>query len=86
MSEKLFYVQDARQYVGNSMLWWKHDNCGYVCNIKEAKVFTQAEIDGMCSINEGSKKAWPKEYIDERKEDHIDMQSCNHDEATSQRI
>ncbi len=80
MNEK-YYVQDARGNVGNSMLWWKHDNCGYTTDLREAKVFTVMEIAKMYSIADGTKKAWPKEYIDERIEHHIDMQSCDDTEA-----
>lgn len=79
MVEKLFYVQNG--LVGNSMLWWKNNNCGYICDIKQAKVFTQKEIDEMYSIKDGTKKAWPKEYIDVRISYHIDMQHCDHEEA-----
>lgn len=81
---KQFYVQDKRGYVGNSMQWWKEDNCGYVCDIRKARVFTQEEIDNMPSCKkDGNKRAWPKEYIDERVSQHIDMQDCNFDQATS---
>ncbi len=77
--EQLFYVQNG--VCGNSMMWWKHDNCGYVCDIQKAKQFTQAEIDKMDSIKEGSKTAWPVEYIDERIQHHIDFQYCTHEDA-----
>lgn len=78
----LFYVQDTRDYVSNSMLWWKNDNCGYVCDIQKAKVFTQKEIDEMQSCKKGgNKRAWPKEYIDERISHHIDMQDTDFTEA-----
>ena len=80
MSEE-YYVQDARGYVGNSMLWWKYNDCGYTCDLREAKIFTLVEISKMHSIADGTKKAWPKAYIDARTEPHIDMQSCDDAEA-----
>ncbi len=86
MNNQLYYVQDQRSYVGNSMLWWKHDDRGYVCDIRDAKVFTQDEIDKMHSIKHGSKKAWPVEYIEARVSHHIDMQDCNHEQAVSSLI
>ena len=76
-NEQLYYVQNYDQgYVGNSMLWWKEDNCGYVCDVRKARVFTEFELEGMHSLEDGSKRAWPKEYIDMRVAHHIDMQDC----------
>ncbi len=82
--KKLYYLQDTRSYVGNSMVWWKHDNCGYVCDIREAKVFTEAEIQVRrlsVSAKDDNKRAWQKDYIDKRISHHIDMQDCHYDEA-----
>ncbi len=76
-----FYVQDTRQYVGTCMLWWEEGSCGYTYNLSEAKVFTQDEIDKMYSIKEGTKRAWPQEYIDKRVEVHVDMQSCSYEDV-----
>ena len=81
MSERLFYVQNG--YVGNSMLWWKHNNAGYACDIRQARMFTQEELGKMQSIKEGSKKAWPKDYIDQRAVQHVDSQDCNYEQANS---
>ena len=78
---KGYYVQDARGYVGNCMLWWKSNNCGYTCDLREAKVFTLPEIAKMHSVADGTKKAWPKDYIDARQEPHVDMQSCDDNQA-----
>ena len=78
----MFYVQNVSQgFVGNSMLWWKLYNCGYTCDIRNAREFTKAEIDKMYSIEEGTKRAWPVEYIDERIQHHIDMQDVDHENA-----
>ena len=79
--EQKYYVQDARSFVGNSMLWWKHNDCGYTPDLREAKVFSLLEVSRMHSIQDGTKKAWPKEYIDARQEAHIDMQSCDSSEV-----
>lgn len=82
MIEQMYYIQNVSQgYVGNSLLWWKHDNCGYVCDVQEAKEFTKAEIDKMDTIKDGTNRAWPVEYIDNRIQHHIDMQDVNHEQA-----
>lgn len=80
---KLFYVQDKRSHVGNSITWWKEDNCGYVCDIREARIFTQVEIDKLDSCKDGNKRAWPKKYIDQRVSqlNHVDMQYCDYEES-----
>ncbi|GAH14775.1 unnamed protein product, partial [marine sediment metagenome] len=80
---KLFYIQDTRSYVGNSMLWWEENNSGYVCDIRKAKVFTEEEAKKICPgrgryyrSSQNGKRMWPKEYIDQRISQHIDMQHC----------
>lgn len=70
-----FYIQDTRSYVGNSMLWWVKGNCGYVCDIRKAKVFCETEAKKIC-FGLTDKKIWPKEYIDTLISHHIDMQDC----------
>ena len=84
MMRKKFYIQDTRSYVGNSMLWWKHDNCGYVCDIRQARIFTNEEARKICrgrgryaQTSRDGKRMWPKDYIDERISHHIDMQHCD---------
>lgn len=31
-----FYIQDARSYVGNTVLWWRRGGAGYTTNLSEA--------------------------------------------------
>lgn len=80
MSE-LFYVQDKRQIVGNSMSWWKKDGYGYGCDIRQAEVFTKERVDKLIKDAGYKYRAWPKEYIDSRISHHIDMQSVDNDEG-----
>ena len=42
---KLYYIQDTRQVVGNCAAFWAKDACGYVCDLSQAHVYTQAEVD-----------------------------------------
>lgn len=78
---KKYYVQDTRTYVGNSMTWWKHDDFGYVCDIREARIFTEDEAKLICTKKHTNKRMWPKDYIDARVEHHIDTQHCNHQQS-----
>lgn len=67
------------------MLWWANNNCGYVCDIRKAKVFTEEEAKKICpgrgryhwTSPQDGKRMWPKEFIDQRISQHIDMQDCN---------
>jgi len=80
---KEYYIQDIRSYVGNSMIWWEKNNNGYVCDIRKARVFTEAQARKICSgrgkyaRTSQYHRMWPKDYIDKRIEHHIDMQDCN---------
>lgn len=86
---KQFYIQDTRDYVGNSILWWANNNSGYVCDIRKAKIFTEDEAKKICrgrgryhrTNQQDGKRMWPKEYIDQRISFHIDMQDCNFKQA-----
>lgn len=39
--EEIFYVQDNRSFVGNSVLWWRHEGAGYTTNLDEAMIVNQ---------------------------------------------
>jgi hypothetical protein len=73
--KQLYYMQDKRQYVGNSMYWWAKDGKGYTCDIRKAQIFTLDEAKE--HTNRGTDILWPKEYIDDRISHHIDMQHCD---------
>jgi len=76
MKNQLYYMQDKRQYVGNSMYWWAKNSCGYTCDIRRAEVFTLDKAKKHSCRD--TDILWPKEYIDDRISHHIDMQHCRH--------
>lgn len=39
----LYYIQDARSYVGNSVLFWRPGGAGYTTNLDEAGLYTLEE-------------------------------------------
>jgi hypothetical protein len=78
---KKFYLQH-KGYCGNCLLWWKHNNCGYTCNIKEAKVFSEEEADAKCRQSDLLKK-WDKEYIDAHAELHANIDTLNERDGAS---
>lgn len=40
----LFYVQDARSYVGNAVVFWRNNRCGYTSDVDEALKLTREQI------------------------------------------
>jgi len=73
--DKLFYMQDSRQYVGNSMLWWAKECRGYTCDIRRAEIFTLSESKKR--TNRPTDVLWPKDFIDDRISYHVDSQNCD---------
>jgi hypothetical protein len=82
MSEE-YYLQDSREYVGNSILWWAKGCNGYVCDIRNAHVFTKEEALQRHS-SRGTDIPWPKEYIDAKISNHIDRQHCQSSDLPEQ--
>lgn len=82
MSKKkdLYYVQDSRSYVGNDVLWWAKDGCGYTTNIKKAHVYDKEQAVRM-NRNRSSDIPWPKRYIDDKIQPTVDMQRIETREA-----
>lgn len=80
-SEQLFYLQDTRDYVGNDMLWWRKNNCGYTTNIEDARKWTWRELQERQPTHE-KYRAWPVEYIDQRTTLVVDMQHTRYKEAS----
>lgn len=43
MQEEMYYIQDRRTFVGNSVVWWGPDYGGYVTDIDKAGLYTKEE-------------------------------------------
>ena len=72
---KLFYLQDARQYIGNDVLWWQ-DGGGYTCNIDCAEVMSREQAFHRHNSRE-TDVPWPKLYVDAKISRVVDMQNIN---------
>lgn len=68
---RLFYLQDKRTYVGNSILWWAKDHRGYTCHLDKAHIFTEEEV---LKRTRDTDVPWPKDLIDEIASRQVDMQ------------
>ena len=71
--DNIYYIQDTRQFVGNSMSWWRQNGSGYTCDLREAGIFLKEEAEKICR-NRDTDKMWEKSYIDLRVQHHVDMQ------------
>lgn len=91
--EKLFYLQDLRQYLGNGIMWWAPGGKGYTSDIRNAEKMRATEAVKLVNLSD-KYRAWPVDYIDNLLEAHvlqIDMQyvdwkhSIESEERTNQR-
>ena len=68
-----YYIQDIRSYVGNCIVFWGKNNCGYVTDIEKAGVYSEEEARGICK-NRKTDVAWPEKYIKEHIQQTCDIQ------------
>lgn len=64
MNEKqqLYYLQNG--YVGNAVLWWAKDKCGYTTDLSKAGKYTKEECQAIIRLGDRPERAWPVEHID----------------------
>ena len=66
---QFYYIQDARRFVGNSVLWWREGGAGYTTNLAEAMRVTGDWKGRDTDI------LWPVDEIDARATRQFDMQN-----------
>lgn len=60
-----YYIQNKNAgYLGNAILFWAKDNCGYTADLNNSRIFTEEEAKQLCNDNPYKNKAWAVEYID----------------------
>lgn len=79
-----FYLQDARTYIGNDMLWWRKDGNGYTTDLRQAHVFTQADVDKGASRD--TDIFWPVAYINSLARPAVDMQHAKRAHAAMKEL
>ena len=57
-----YYIQDTRNYGGNSILFWGKNRSGYVYDIDKAGLYSEEEAIQICT-NRKTDIAWPEDYI-----------------------
>ncbi len=56
----LYYVQDARQVVGNCGSWWAPNGAGYVCSLDDAGKYTGDEVKSLRETD----VPWPIAHVE----------------------
>jgi len=69
----LYYIQDTRQYTGNSVQWWRTGGNGYTCDLKQAWRVSAEQAQSIIRCRD-TDKAWPCDEIDAEAQIHFDMQ------------
>lgn len=73
-----YYIQDTRSYVGNAVVWWRHQGKGYTTNIDEAGLFTRQRA-ARIQANRATDKAWPEEAVQSAIRRYVDAQGLSED-------
>lgn len=75
-----YYLQDTRSMVGNDVLFWAKGGLGYTTDLREAQVFTKAQVDAHHK-SRSTDVPWPKSYIDSKTRPAVDFQYIDQAEA-----
>ena len=71
--EEMYYIQDSRSFIGNSVIWWGIDSKGYTTDISKAGKYTKDEAFTICK-NRDTDIAWLCSHVDKNIKQHVDMQ------------
>ena len=71
----MYYVQDARDYVGNCVKFWGLNNNGYVCDISLAQKYTKEEIIKQFSNSKETDVVWSAKHVEANVSKFVDMQN-----------
>jgi hypothetical protein len=73
-ADEMYYVQDSRSYVGNSILWWGLGSSGYVTQLKDAQKYTKDEILKRFSDGRETDIIWQASHVEANIRTHVDAQ------------
>jgi len=76
MNEQMYYIQDSRDYVGNSPLWWGKNRSGYTCDIDKAGLYTEEDAMGQFNSRE-TDVPWKQEDVEKAVKRLVDHQYLN---------
>lgn len=70
---KTYFIQDTRQFVGNAVLWWRVDGCGYTTELDEAWEVDEQKARSI-ERSRDTDKAWPADVVRKAARQYVDMQ------------
>jgi hypothetical protein len=73
-ADEMYYVQDSRSYVGNSILWRGLGSSGYVTQLKDAQKYTKDEILKRFSDGRETDIIWQASHVEANVRTHVDAQ------------
>jgi hypothetical protein len=76
---KMYYMQDARNYVGNAVVWWRKDGGGYGCDIREAHKYTKEELVAKFTSIRDTDIVWEADHIETIIKPIIDAQGLKYE-------
>jgi len=65
-----YYIWDTRSVVGNCILWWRKESCGYTCNLDDAGQYDEDEAFRI-ERNRGTDVAVPVDMVQANKVTHV---------------
>lgn len=83
--DKLYYIRYNNGYLGNAILWWKHNAKGYTTDINEAGKYSYEEAEKICRNRPQYDIAYECSIIDDNIQAHktiIDAQYVSLNEAS----
>lgn len=72
----MFYVQNG--YVGNAVLWWGLNSCGYVTDINHAQIYTKKEILDRFVDGREEDRIWEASHVLSNIKQVVDCQKLNY--------
>ncbi len=72
-NEGMFYLQDARSFVGNCVVWWAKGGKGYTTRLSEANLYTKVHAEGQHQMRE-TDVPWLCSMVDPLAAATVDMQ------------
>lgn len=73
-NKELFFIQKG--WVGNSILWWKVNNCGYTTKINDARYFTKVELEPY--LKNTDINIWSAKHVLDRVSRQVDSEDLNY--------
>jgi hypothetical protein len=71
---EMYYIQDNRGYVGNSVLWWGYDGNGYTTELNKAQKYSREEVIKHFVDGRHSDVIWRASHVETKIRTHVDMQ------------